>query len=124
MAERRAYLVNASLVESGSVLTPPDFRSSPPYDALTPPSPWEGFTGSWPNEERRSCQLSDRRGNTRKGKFDRRRNRCGACQHFKMKASQPSLSEHPTNDALLGVCERHRLKLPPDAFACLYFSPA
>lgn len=53
----------------------------------------------------------DRRGNTRPGKYDRRRNRCGMCVHFILRPEE--------TDG--GYCKYHDGAIGPEDFACPVF---
>lgn len=58
--------------------------------------------------ERRKEQ--DRRSSERQGKYDRRRNRCGHCEHYK-----------PSNKEDQGFCQFHKTAIMSYAFACPNF---
>ena len=61
--------------------------------------------------ERRKEQ--DRRSSERQGKYDRRKNRCVHCAHYK-----PSTKEDQ------GFCEFHKTAIMSYTFACPNFGPA
>ena len=68
-------------------------------------------SGDWNFEERR--KEPDRRASGRQGKYDRRRNRCVQCLHFK--------EEEKTGK---GFCRFHKLEMVSYAFACPQFTLA
>jgi hypothetical protein len=76
-------------------------------DHDTPP---KSETGGRIQEERR--KEPDRRASGRQGKYDRRRNRCVQCVHFKEE-----------DKAGKGLCTYHNLDMVSYAFACLQFTP-
>jgi hypothetical protein len=68
-------------------------------------------SSGWNQEERR--KEPDRRSLGRQGKYDRRRNRCVQCAHFK--------EEDQTGK---GVCLFHNTAMVSYAFACPQFAAA
>ena len=77
-----------------------------------PVRPEHGTDIKMPPFERRQSQFKERRSSLRKGKFDRRKNRCGDCVFFKEDQSNP---KGP------GYCQKHQTPMAVFAFACLYF---
>jgi hypothetical protein len=63
---------------------------------------------SWDKKERRLN--ADRRSSGRGGKYDRRRNRCVHCVHFKTPDS-----------GVIGFCKFHERPVLQEAFACPEF---
>ncbi|MDH4378818.1 MAG: hypothetical protein QE263_02810 [Vampirovibrionales bacterium] len=66
-------------------------------------------------DERRSSN-QDRRGASRSGKLDRRRNHCGSCAHF----IHPSAPALPSEQ---GFCQHHRRPFAATDYACTAFAP-
>lgn len=77
-------------------------KPPPPETSAIPP----------PVARERRASEEDRRERSRQGKYDRRRNRCRACQSF---VKDPN--------STVGTCQRHHRPYSPDAFACLWFEP-
>ena len=81
--------------------------TTPEPSSSKPSSPGQSYSGP----ERRKNRLEDRRGNgERTGKFDRRRNRCSACQYLGEVEGQ-------------SFCHHLNQAMPSDAFSCLSFKP-
>jgi hypothetical protein len=58
----------------------------------------------------RRRQQKDRRKSTRSGKYDRRKNTCGNCIHFK-----------PQNQTA-GLCLKHQTMIRANDFACVFYT--
>ncbi|MEB3205921.1 MAG: hypothetical protein VKK59_01065 [Vampirovibrionales bacterium] len=96
-----------------------------------PPSETSGSPENSPSEqvsaaseallqERRLSRI-DRRQNSRQGKFDRRRNRCTHCVHFKVTQTEQTEANKSSSS---GFCSKHHEPMTAETYACWVFELA